>query len=79
MSATDKRFKVVRDATGDWGILDTLALEFELDAFAGYGVSDRVTETWLETIRNDAVALNTRALRRDEFGWSQYEPVARPA
>ncbi|AXC36332.1 hypothetical protein SEA_FORK_106 [Microbacterium phage Fork] len=72
--AVDKRFKVVRDADGDWGILDTVAAEFDgVPAFASWGAYKGVTY-WVDEIVDWAANLNTRDALRDDFSWSEYVP-----
>lgn len=72
-----KRFKVVQDASGDWGILDTLTLGFQpgtIDGFAGYGFPYGTVGKWIHLIREHAISLNAGKMDRDEFSWSAYEP-----
>ncbi|AXH50262.1 hypothetical protein SEA_MUSETTA_107 [Microbacterium phage Musetta] len=72
--AVDKRFKVVRDADGEWGILDTVAAEFDgVPAFASWGAYEGVTY-WMDEIVDWAANLNTRDAPRDDFSWSEYVP-----
>lgn len=81
-TVTEKRFKVVQDATGDWGILDTLALQFKSEAiheFAPYGFTDGTAHKWMKVIHEHAIDLNKGTMDRDEFSWDKYEPVARAA
>lgn len=72
--AVDKRFSVVQDADREWGILDTVAAEFDgVPAFASWGAYDGVT-CWMDEIVGWAARLNTGNALRDDFSWSEYVP-----
>ncbi|QWS69473.1 hypothetical protein SEA_NECROPHOXINUS_111 [Microbacterium phage Necrophoxinus] len=72
--AFDKRFKVVQDAWGVWGILDTVALEFGMGAFAGWGGVSRVHSFWLSEIVRFAAKLNAGTQDKYTFDWDEYTP-----
>lgn len=71
--AVDKRFKVVQNGDGEWGILDTVAVEFDgVMAFAAWeGIEIR---HWLDEIAGWAIALNSGNDPRDALDWSEYIP-----
>lgn len=73
-----KRFKVVQDASGDWGILDMMALTFRhlmpnLHPFAAYGIQKGEATKYMSTIIHDAVKLNAGIYNRRQFSWEDYE------
>lgn len=71
----DKRFKVVQDAWGVWGILDTVAVEFDnVEPFAAWEGVGNVYSAWLREIAGWAIALNSGNDPRDILDWSEYDP-----
>lgn len=75
MSIPDKRFKVVQDAWGVWGILDTTALEFDgVEPFAGWEGVTNVHKVWIFGIFEYAAQLNKGEESRDTFDWTEYAP-----
>lgn len=71
----EKRFKVVQAASGTWGILDTVAVEFDaqVGAFAPYDFTEGAVHKWIDLIHEHAISLNARRMDRDDFHWVEYE------
>lgn len=75
MSARTKRYKVVQDANGDLGILDTLALELDSDAEESFAAWEECSATeWLDEILWWATGLNAGTATRSHLAWSTYRP-----
>jgi len=67
-----KRYKVVRDARGVWGIVDTVRAEARVNlAFAPYS---REAHQWINIIAVTASHLNSEPTNRNSLYWEQYEP-----
>lgn len=66
----EKRFKGVQDSNGRWGILDTVAEEFELLAFAPFSGSGGC----IGLIAEFAAKMNSGEASRDNLVWDEYEP-----
>lgn len=77
MSAPSKRFKVVRDAHGIWGILDTSEEHrnlFGRGGFAPFAFSDFTSHRWLDLVVDHAIKLNKGEIFPPELHWVEYEP-----
>lgn len=84
MSNLEKRFKVVQDANGYWGVLDTRAKKAD-EAFAPWSDWEKGGESWFshwpdvflwgETL-NQARCISSSLLRskREALYWVSYEP-----
>lgn len=70
----DKRYKVVQDASGIWGVLDTLrASDGRLNlAFAGW--DGCAGYRWIDEIVRWAIMLNRADSERYNLHWSLYMP-----
>lgn len=68
-----KRFAVVQDAQGFWGILDTGVLEHlgPKRAFASFG-RHRMAKGMFGIMVEEAVFLNQMQRNRDDYFWSEY-------
>ena len=65
-----KRYKVVQDGNGRWGILDTFALAFPVvKPFAEFG-----NGKWLDLAWGAAIRLNTGETEREHYYWIDYTP-----
>lgn len=69
-----KRYKVVQDANGIWGVVDMLrVLDGRLNlAFAGW--DGCAGYRWIDEIAHWAIRLNRKGSDRSALHWSRYTP-----